>query len=815
MLGFRSAQSRAIASGTLLLLVLAGVTTVAVWRAYDDQQRHHGMERTSAAAMALEQACADFHRGEALLSSVVFSDDPTLPDKHQEIALDIQQHLSVARAEAAARGEPDEIVAIDSLTQRIGQLNEKVKLGLPLLLEADPQTRSQLVITLGSQMLPEADAITADLDRLAHKQEQELATSRATADRAADTTLWLLIGFSAAAFLVAIGTIAMLIVSLVRPLAALRASARAITSGDPEARAEVSGPEEVTSLARDLNEMTDALAAKTQEYIDTTNLTGDIVTRVDGDGGYTFLNDAACQFFGTPREELLGTDARASVHPEDAKLTAQGIREMIKSKALVRGFVNRYVTPMGTRVLEWNGHPLFDEQGQYAGLQATARDVTDRKQAEQERERLHAELQVRAITDGLTGLYNHAHFFQRLAEEIERSKRYARGFSVVMMDVDNFKHYNDSRGHQAGDETLSLIADCIRAGVRRSDTAFRYGGDEFAAILSHADSSRAQGVVNRINRRIAARLKEINDPAAAWLGISAGAACFPQDATTADELVRIADAALYDAKRVAWTRGAIERGQAIELPPAPSETPEEKQPRVLCPAAKELAKALQDLSVPDIFADLDLRTIAAVAAAAEIKDPYIRDHQERVSLWAAALAEEMGFPPERVRDIRIAGLLHDIGKVSVSEHILNKPGKLTKEEYAQIKEHAALGARVIAHVEGLQRLVPIVRHHHERFDGKGYPDGLAGEEIPLEPRILAVADVFDAMTHQRSYRKALSRAKTIAELERGAGTQFDPAVVKAFLALVKRQGEKPPAPAHAASNHRQLVAARAPGRGKG
>jgi diguanylate cyclase (GGDEF)-like protein len=173
---------------------------------------------------------------------------------------------------------------------------------------------------------------------------------------------------------------------------------------------------------------------------------------------------------------------------------------------------------------------------------------------------------VRAITDSLTGLYNHAHFFQRLAEEINRSKRYGRGFTVVMMDVDNFKQFNDTRGHQAGDETLRLVADCIRAGLRRSDIPFRYGGDEFAAILLHADSSKTQTIAKRMNRCLTRRLQEANDPAAAWLGLSVGVACFPDDATTADDLVKIADAALYDAKRVTHARSAIEQAQAAGPP---------------------------------------------------------------------------------------------------------------------------------------------------------------------------------------------------------------------------------------------------------
>ncbi len=304
------------------------------------------------------------------------------------------------------------------------------------------------------------------------------------------------------------------------------------------------------------------LKRSADQYIATTNLTGDVICRMDKHGRWTFLNDAACQFYEKPREELLGTDSRACAHPEDLESTAHAIRQMRAKKKPVRGFVNRQITPMGTRVVEWNGYPLFDEEGQYTGVQITGRDISERKRMEEERERLNAELEVRAVTDGLTGLYNHAHFFQRLAEEVDRSNRYGRGFAVVMMDVDNFKQFNDTRGHQAGDTTLHLIADCIRAGLRRSDLAFRYGGDEFAAILLNADSSRAQAIAKRVNNLVASGLKATHDPAAAWLGLSAGVACFPDDATTVDDLVRIADTALYDAKRAAQARRPAERTPA-------------------------------------------------------------------------------------------------------------------------------------------------------------------------------------------------------------------------------------------------------------
>jgi diguanylate cyclase (GGDEF)-like protein/PAS domain S-box-containing protein len=551
------------------------------------------------------------------------------------------------------------------------------------------------------------------------------------------------------------------------------------------------------------------LRRRSDEYIRTTNLTGDIIARLDKHGNWAFLNDAACQFFGKPREELLGTDSRAFAHPDDLEATAQAIRETRARKDLVKGFVNRQLTPMGTRVVEWNGYPIFDEDGQYTGIQITGRDISERKRVEEERERLHAEMEVRAITDSLTGLYNHAHFYQRLAEELERSKRYNHGFAVLMMDVDNFKHYNDSRGHQMGDEMLRLVADGIRSGLRRSDIAFRYGGDEFAAILPHADSARARVVVNRINRRITKSLKQMDGGATARLGLSAGVACFPNDGSTADELVRIADTALYSAKWTARTRDVVEEAYAVESLAPPAEALREMQTGADSSAISSLATALRELGVPDVLAELNLRTIAALGTSAEIKDPYIRGHQQRTSGWAATVAEQMGLSSDRVWSTRFAGLLHDLGKAGISKRILNKPGKLTEEEFAEIKEHPPLGSMmIVSEVEALQHLVPIVRHHHERFDGNGYPDRLAGQEIPLEARILGVVDAFDAMTHDRPYRSALSREKAIAELERGAGTQFDPAVVEAFLALVRTRGDELTAPAETTGESWKLAAVR-------
>jgi len=1543
MFGFRSARGRAILVGVVLTLFLAGVTALTLWRSGDYNRQLDRLERASDAASALEHARAQLYLQTSLLSALAFSQDPSLVEEYRQAQAALERDLIQARAEATNRGDQAQLAMLDDLTARMVEFEAAANLAIPLLLDIDASEAAQMAAVHQPELAANADSVFADLDQLAENGRTDLAAERAAMDREADVSFWLIVARGVAAFVLTAVIATVVLLSILRPLASVRLSARAIAAGNLNARAKVFGPEEVASLARDFNRMTDALAAKTEEYITTTNLTGDVIGKVDAQGKWAFLNDAACQFLGKPRERLLGTDALAPMHPDDRQATAEAVREARANKEPTKGLVNRVVTPMGTRVVEWNAYPVFDKEGRDLGIQITGRDITERnqaeealrrrdaileavsfaasrflrgddwgdsirdvlarlgeatgasrvyvfenhvgqdgelltsqryewaapgiaaqidspdlqnvpwlaggfarwvatlprgepicghvrefpqseqevlgpqhiksivvvpifvreewwgfigldecvaerewsavevealktaadilgeaiqrtqtaealresearyrllaentsdliwtmdlslrytyvspaitpmrgytpeeivgstvqetmtpaslevarktlaeqlaieragdadpnrsakielemyckdgstiwtemnmtflrdgdgrpvgilgvtrdiserkqaeetlrrrdailevvsfaasrflgtagweesiqdvltrlgqatgvsriyvfenhvghdgelltshryewvapgvepqiespdlqsvpwraggfarwvatltqgepirghvrefpeseqemlapqdiksivvvpifvrenwwgflgfdecvaerewsavevealktaadilgeaiqrtqtaealresearyrllaentsdviwtmdlslrwtylspavtpmrgytpeeivgstvqetmtpaslevarktlaeqlaieragdadpnrsakielemyckdgstiwtevnmtflrdadgrpvgilgvtrdiserkqaeealresemrfrqvaeasrewiweveaegrytyaspavkeilgyeleevvgkryydfhvadekeqllaedrevlarkatffrviekrvhkdghivlvestgvpvlnaegevlgyrgvdediterKRAEEERERLLAELETRAVTDSLTGLHNHAYFYERLADEIDRARRYGHRFALVMMDLDAFKHYNDSRGHQAGDAALRLVGECIRSAMRRSDLAFRYGGDEFVTILLNADVSKAQDIVRRINKRIAARLKEAGDSAGAWLGVSAGIACYPADATTVDELVGMADAAMYDAKRLAWARGVMGRGQAVELAGCQVEVPHETQTSMLSGAANSLSAALQDLTTPDVITDSELRTIAALGAAAEIKDPFILGHHERTSRLAATVAKEMGLSPDRVRSLTTAGLLHDLGKISVSEGILNKPGKLTESEFAKMKEHPALGASmIVSGAEALQPLAPIVRHHHEHVDGSGYPDGLARENIPMEARILSVADAFDAMTHERAYRKALSTEEALGEIQRGAGTRFDSGVVEAFLDVVRRRGGEP------------------------
>jgi diguanylate cyclase (GGDEF)-like protein/putative nucleotidyltransferase with HDIG domain len=325
-------------------------------------------------------------------------------------------------------------------------------------------------------------------------------------------------------------------------------------------------------------------------------------------------------------------------------------------------------------------------------------------------------------TDPLTGVLNRRGFRERFDAELSRARRHGDEVALVLIDLDRFKAVNDNFGHAAGDELLCWVADRLRRDLRSEDLVARLGGDEFALVLPGSDAAVA---VERVTRLLAERT-----PA------SAGVAVYPVDGVDADALHQVADAQLYEHKHGRNPRGADTR--------------------------RELSWA------------------AALAAAVDERMAVQHEHSSAVSGYAGAIARELGWPEDDVAQVRLAAMLHDVGKVRVPEAILRKPRPLDADEWAEIAKHPVVGAEIVARVEGLDAIGPWIRHSHERLDGAGYPDGLAGEQIPLASRILLVADAFDAMTSDRSYRAAMTREAALAELETHAGTQFDPACVAAL-----------------------------------
>ena len=372
-----------------------------------------------------------------------------------------------------------------------------------------------------------------------------------------------------------------------------------------------------------------------------------------------------------------------------------------------------------------------------------------------ENAQLYSQAIVRANTDGLTGLYNHRHFHKRLEQEIARGSRFSTVFCLIMLDIDLFKAYNDIYGHLAGDEVLRRIGGYIDSSIRSIDLAFRYGGEEFAIILPETQLDDAYRVAERIRKTIESKTSS----RAMLVTVSLGIANWPVDGVMKEEIITRADAALYRAKQTGRNRTCLS-----------SDVMKPETPLI----GAELEARPRALSI-----------IYALAATVDAKDHYTYGHSRKVSDYSVAIAEALGLPQDRVATIRAAGLLHDIGKVGVPDSILSKKGPLTDEEWETVKAHPDLGVEILRHVIDLVNCLPAISYHHEHYDGKGYPRGLKGDSIPLEARILAIADVYDAMTSPRPYREQISLQQAINELKRCAGTQFDSELVDIFCKIIQ------------------------------
>jgi diguanylate cyclase (GGDEF)-like protein len=375
---------------------------------------------------------------------------------------------------------------------------------------------------------------------------------------------------------------------------------------------------------------------------------------------------------------------------------------------------------------------------------------------------LYQEASRLADRDGLTDLLNHRTLQGQLTANLARAMRTKSEFSVVMMDVKNFKFFNDTYGHQVGDQVLRTVARCLTEATRTSDVLGRFGGDEFMAILLDTDSRGTIEVCSRIAERLAREaFQEANDGRRIPIALSFGAALYPDNGNTVMELLSAAQSNLEDAHY----------GNTPMLANLEKSASEE---------AQELRK-LKEASEGGSFGVLD-----ALVTAIDNKDRYTRRHSEDVTHWATMMGKELGFSEETQRAVRISGLLHDVGKIAVPDSILRKPGRLNDDEFQIMQQHPVFGALIVKEVPHLTEVLGGIKHHHERYDGKGYPDKLAGENIPVLGRLLAVPDCFSAMTTERPYRKALSWDEAISEINKGRGTQFDPNMADAFLKVIDR-----------------------------
>ena len=351
-----------------------------------------------------------------------------------------------------------------------------------------------------------------------------------------------------------------------------------------------------------------------------------------------------------------------------------------------------------------------------------------------------------ALTDPLTGLGNHRHFHERLQRELAAAEESGDSLSLCLVDIDNFKSVNDTYGHPVGDRVLGQVASRLRQGGE----SFRLGGDEFAVLLPGLEDRGAVAVARSIVERVAAaQLDHVGS-----VTVSAGVATFPIQGIGRDELIRLADSALYWAKEDGKNRARTYESAQVEL------------------------QQLQQLAEsPDRAARY--RAAASLAKAVDARDAYTGSHSERVGELAARIARRLGLDEPRIELTRLAASLHDLGKLAIPEEILRKPGQLNESERLVLQRHPQIGFRMLESL-GVEPIAEWVLHHHERWDGDGYPDRLRGDEIPLGARIIFVADAYDAMTSERVYRKPFTSSEALEELERCAGSQFDPEIVDAF-----------------------------------
>jgi len=369
---------------------------------------------------------------------------------------------------------------------------------------------------------------------------------------------------------------------------------------------------------------------------------------------------------------------------------------------------------------------------------------------------LYKHEETRAQKDFLTGLYNHGYFKQTLDEFIKKSET-GQPFSIVLIDLDDFKKYNDFNGHVQGDELLAFFGSFLSEKVKDLPyIAARYGGEEFGIIMPETSQEKAQTFMNKIRKEYNdTHFKGVDILPLGCLSFSAGIAEYEKGTYGASELLSKADKALYYAKAEGKNNSQI---------------------------YKEGHFNLQGLQIKEEIDGLEQQLQIFLS-----KDIYTYQHSKRVFKYAVDLSDQLQLNEDEKRRLILGALVHDIGKLEIPRDVINKKGKLQVHEWEMMKKHVTYGKEIIGSTKKYDDLLPLVELHHERYDGKGYPYGLKGENIPKLARILCIIDSFDAMTTERPYQKTKTFTEAITELRRCSGQQFDPAFVEAFIEMVEHR----------------------------
>lgn len=390
-----------------------------------------------------------------------------------------------------------------------------------------------------------------------------------------------------------------------------------------------------------------------------------------------------------------------------------------------------------------------------------------------------------ANTDALTGLYTHRGFQEILSAELEKAKTSKTPLSIVMFDVNNISKINRELGHAKGDEVIKLLAEKIKQSARNSDIAGRYGGDEIALILPNTNTSEAKYLAEYITYCLSCCFIDDVGP----VKVSVGVSSYPECSENQEKLLILAEQAMIISQAKGYKEGMSAIISSSDFNFWDDEALNSFA-QVLSKRHSQLGinyedELVQKFNTAEVTSHNHLiEMVTSLTGAIDAKDPYTKGHSTSVSRYSEALARAINLPEDEVQRIALGAQLHDVGKIGIPENVLRKTDKLSDDEWEIMKQHPTIGAeKVLAPNPGLRDLIPMVKYHHEKYDGTGYPMGLKGNEIPLEARIISVADAYHALVSDRPYRKGMPLEKACAILKEGAGTHWDADLVRHFIAI--------------------------------